>query len=155
MRIIVAMLRRLSEWPCILSRRYVGCAALPEPHAQAPSGLMMDAPQGRSQRSHDLTGVFEPTIPATSPCRVIAQGDFGIPTLSWDGDYGVCGRVCTARGPSSGGKFACSVPSAIPLPLRERSLATTGCGFYSHPKPLIRRARTCRNPPEPISPRLP
>ena len=29
--------------------------------------------------------------------RVIAQGDFVAPPLSWDADFGVCGRICTAR----------------------------------------------------------
>ncbi len=47
--------------------------------------------------------------------RVIARGEFGVPTLSFGEDFGVCGRICTARRLSPGGKFACSVPSAIPL----------------------------------------
>jgi len=29
--------------------------------------------------------------------RVIALGDFVAPPLSWDGDFGVCDRICTAR----------------------------------------------------------
>src|ERR1700733_6977422 len=57
---------------------------------------------------------FKCDSPANCP-RGIAHGLSGVPTPPRDLDFGACGRICTARRPSPGGKFACGASSAIPL----------------------------------------
>ncbi len=88
-------------------------AALNEPRA---ASARYDQKLGRVvvELTNGCTFSFPPHL--AQGLRVIARSAFGVPMPSRDADFGGCGRNCTARRHASGGKFACSVPSAIPLP---------------------------------------